>query len=95
MNLDGELALKMGVYRSSGISDVYIGVIQRIEAGKIAERARQIIGKELDIVKRIDSGDASFGMTTYRQEFEKRAEFVQRFEFNCLQLRDFKAKYNL
>ena len=44
-------------------------------------------------VRAVREGRASLGYTTHLQEIRARYEFEARFEFNCLQLADFKKKY--
>ena len=95
INLESELEKAMKVYKESGISKEAILVVEKREAEKLAEKCNILVHKELDQLKRILSGKASFGMTTQLQESQKRGEFRRRFEFNCLQLSDFRKNHNL
>lgn len=90
-NLEAELEREMNAY--VGLPEEAVHVVQKIEAGKIAKSCEDLVRLEMDICRRVDRGEASFGMMTQAQEIRARAEFRKRFEFNCLQLRDFKEKY--
>ena len=72
-----------------------LSVVIRIEAEKIAKSAKDLVMEEMAMVKEIECGQASFGMISERQEVAARSELRQRFEFNCLQLADFRKKYNV
>lgn len=93
INLEDELKKEMAVYENIGLTEKDINTIKKLEAQKIADKCLEMVLKDRDIVKKIQNGEASFGMTTERQEIEVRGRFVKRFEFNCLQLRKFKDKY--
>lgn len=92
-NLEAELERAMRVYHEAGLPEEAIVIIRKMEAQKIADSCRALVLEEMDVVKRINAGEASFGMTTERQETEARFEYITRFEFNCLQLADFRKKY--
>lgn len=93
INLEAELANAMKVY--AGLPETALAIICKMEAGKIAEHCMELVKKQMRRIADIDAGRASFGCTTQRQEIQLRGEFRKRFEFNCLQLKDFKAKYGL
>lgn len=95
INLEASLAKEMAHYDSLGLGEKEIFIIRKIEAQKLADECRELVLKERDVVKSIESGESSFGMTTKFQEIKKRGEFRKRFEFNCLQMRRFKEKYGL
>ena len=95
VDLESELGAAMKVYKESGISESALAVVEKMEAKKIAEKCNQLVHKELKTLNEIMSGKASFGMTTQLQETQKRGEFRRRFEFNCLQLSDFRKNHNI
>lgn len=95
INLVGEIQKTENWLRESGIPELAWPVVIKQEAQKLADRCKAMVMREMKTIRDIDAGVASFGYTTHRQEIEARGEFRKRFEFNCLQLRDFKAKYEL
>ena len=94
INLEEELDRAMRTYKDAGIPEQALGIIEKVEAAKIIERADKLVRKQLEVLKRIETGEASLGYTTQLQEIHARAEFHQRFEFNCYQLAVFREKYN-
>lgn len=90
-NLEAELEREMNVY--SDIHESAVAIIRKMEAKKIADSCEKLVRKEMEICKRLESGKSSFGYTTQSQEIAARGELRKRFEFNCLQLKDFKEKY--
>lgn len=94
-NLEAELEMKMEVYKDAGIPEEALKVITGIEAKKISDKGFAKVREMMAIIKRIEAGKASFGYTTEQQEYSARAEFRQRFEFNCLQLSIFCEKYSI
>lgn len=95
INLEEALEREMTVYKGAELTEEAIQVIAKLEAQKLADKCLALVMKEMKTVKDLRAGRASLGYTTERQEYKARAELVERFEFNCLQLRDFKAKYGL
>lgn len=99
INLEGDLQKIMDAYRragiSAGISEEAFRIIEHHEAKKLKAKCEQLVWVEKGILESILAGKSCFGMTTQRQEIEKQAEFRKRFEFNCLQLSDFKKNHNL
>lgn len=93
IDLEKELSASMRTYEEINFPGEALSVIQRVEAKKIADKCFALVQKEKKTIIEIEAGRASLGYTTQRQEIEARAELRKRFEFNCLQLRDFKAKY--
>lgn len=91
INLEAELADRMSIYK--GIPSEALETIRHIEAEKIAETCKVLVMKQMETVKELESGKASLGYTTKFQEVQAMHEIVERFEFNCLQLADFKKKY--
>ena len=69
--------------------------IRKIEAKKIAVELNALVHRELQVVKDVEAGKASFGMITASQEYKAKADFRKRFEFNCLQLKYFCEKYGV
>ena len=95
INLEGELAKVMKSYKEAGMPMEAMQVVEKIEAEKLSVRCKELVMKEMEVVKRINAGKASFGMTTQRQEIEQRGNYIRRFEFNCLQLADFRKNHKL
>lgn len=95
INLEEELSRTMRAYIENGMPTEALPVVEKMEAEKLAERCLNLVKKEMETVKRIESGKSSFGMTTELQEIQARADFRKRFEFNCLQLADFRKAHNI
>ena len=95
VDLEGDLHKLLDDYREVGVPEEAIKVICKAKAKEIADRCKALVLEELEVVKRIEAGEASFGMTTRRQEIEYRHDYRTRFDFNCLQLADFKKKYQI
>jgi len=96
INLEAWLEDRMEVYKDcDGVAEEAIIIIRNIEATKIADECEKMLRDDMRIIKAVNEGKATFGFTTMNQETAHRADFVERFEFNCLQLADFRKKYNL
>lgn len=95
INLAEELERAMSTYQSAELDDKALRIIEKIEAQKIAERANILVHKQMEVVKRVEAGNSSFGYTTQSQEYEARAEYRTRFEFNCLQLAMFRKQHGV
>lgn len=95
INLEGDLAHYIEEYKQLGIPEAALPTLEQMEAKKLAERGREICMRQLKVQKELDAGTATFGYTTHRQEIEARADFRNRFEFNCIQLKLFKQNHNL
>lgn len=92
-NAEEKLSSAMSVYENIGLSEDQYKAVKKLEASKIAEELNVLVHKELQVAKDIKAGKASFGMVTKSQEISAEADFIKRFEFNCLQLREFRKKY--
>ena len=95
INLEGELERTMRQYIENGMPTEALPYVEKMEAEKLATRCLDLVKKEMETVKQVESGKASFGMTTELQEIQTRADFRKRFEFNCLQLADFRKAHNI
>ena len=93
VDMEKDLSFSMKVYESLGLSEDAVSKIREIEAKKIADRVTLLVRDEMRVLMDVEAGRSSFGYTTQMQEIQARAEFHKRFEFNCLQLRDFTNKY--
>ena len=93
MNLEADLALEIKPYQAAGIPADALAVIEGMVAAQIIDRADRKCHEQMATIKRIESGEASFGHVNRSQEIRARAEFRQRFEFNCYQLSVFRKKY--
>lgn len=90
-NLEEELQHQMSIYNE--LPQEAINLLVKVEAQKIADSCKALVLEEMQTLKDLEDGKASLGYTTHNQEIRARSEFHQRFEFNCLQLADFKKKY--
>ena len=95
MNLEGDLEKEMRVYVEIGLPNEAVMKIKQMKAEEIAKRCYDAIIEDKPIVQEIINKSANFGYTTQRQESNAQYRFRTRFDFNCLQLRDFKVKYEL
>ena len=95
INLEGDLAGLLDMYREYGVPEEAIIAIKKTKAQELADACKAVVHEELGVLKRILSGESSFGYTSEFQEVRARAEYRERFDFNCLQLADFKKKYGL
>ena len=93
INLEAELERSLEIFKE--LPAEAIEMLKKIEAKKIVDKATTLAKKEMTIVKALESGEATLGYTTQIQEIHARAELRQRFEFNCLQLADFRKKYGI
>ena len=91
INLEQELAHEMEIF--SELPDEALTILKSIKAREIAEKCQERLTERMATVKAIENGEANLGYTTQGQEIKARGELVRRFEFNCLQLADFKKKY--
>ena len=93
VNLNENLNRKIETLRKNGCPENAIPIVKKIEAEKLYNEWYKILKEDMKIVKEVREGKASFGFTTYRQEYEARAKFEKRFEFNCYQLAEFKKDH--
>ena len=95
MDLEGELEYAMKRYDNLCLPEEQINVVRKYEAQKLAKKCMEIVQEQKRVLIAIRGGKAAWGYTCKWQETMHEKEYIQRFEFNCLQLRDFNAKYNL
>ena len=103
INLEKELADYVADYEKAfAVADIPEDVINRLVdayrakmAQMIADRATALCKKDMQTLLDIEAGRASWGFISKFQEVEHDREFRRRFEFNCLQLADFRKKYSL
>ena len=95
IDLEGSLKKTMQKYIDNGMPEIAIPVVEKMEAQKLIDKMTDLVHKEMETLKRVLNGEASFGMMTQAQEITARANYHKRFEFNCLQLREFKAKHSV
>lgn len=93
IDLEGTLKRTMERYIKNGMPSKAVPYVEKMEAEKLIKACTDLVRKEKAVVEEVEAGKASFGMMTYSQETQARARYRKRFEFNCLQLRDFKEKY--
>lgn len=94
INLEGELEKALAVFKGI-LTDEQIKAVEPIYAKPIAEKGHTLVLKELKTMKEVLAGEAGFGYTTKRQEIDAQYRFRTRFDFNCLQLREFKKNHNI
>ena len=95
INLEGELEREMRVLREVGLTDDQLKLVEPIYAKPIADRCHTLVLKELKTMKAVLVCEADFGYTTEHQNIEAQYRFRTRFEFNCLQLREFKKNHSI
>lgn len=95
INLEAELEREMKVLREVGLTEEQLKVVEPIYAKPIAEKCHTLVMKELKTLKAVMAGEAGWGYTTKRQDIEAEYRFRTRFDFNCLQLREFKKNHNI
>lgn len=101
MNLEGDIKKKMETYEEAlkdfpeEIREKNLAIIRKQKAKAMAETTTAKLKETMAMIKRIKAGKASLGYTTWNQEYSAMRELVDRFEFNCLQLADFRKKYSV
>ena len=95
VDMFGELKRVMEDYKSYGMPELALPIVEKMEAEKIALRVKELVYDEMRVVRGLKNGTCSLGYTTQLQEIRARAEYVKRFEFNCLQFRDFCKAYKI
>ena len=95
VDLEGDLAAYMKTYEAAGLPAPVLELLRQQEAQCLADKMAALVHEEMRVIREVEASRASFGYTTYSQEYRKRFEYRTRFEFNCLQLADFRKKYNL
>lgn len=99
INLDRELTDKLESYKEAFKEMPEDAAAQALEVIKaqivkqIIEATTKLVLEEMAVVENIEAGKASFGYTTEVQEVKAKNDFRTRFEFNCLQLADFKKAH--
>lgn len=93
IDLFGSLEKTMQRYRESGMPEEAMPIIEKIEAKALVDECMKIVRRQLTTLKDIEAGKASLGYTTANQETHARCRLRTRFDFNCLQLSDFRKKY--
>lgn len=95
VDLESDLADYMDPYQAAGIPAPVLDVLRHQKAQCLADEMDTLVREEMRVIRDVEAGRASFGYTTYSQEYKARFEYRTRFEFNCLQLADFRRKYKL
>lgn len=92
MNLDRELK-----WRTDGMNDVLdaenLKRAMKVVAKLIADEAEAELRKTMKMVQDLEAGRSSLGYTHELQEVAEMARLRRMFEFDCLQLRDFREKW--
>ncbi len=94
INLEAELKKELDVFNGV-LTEEQIKKVEPIYARQIADKCHRLVMKELQTLKEVMSGNASWGYVVKRQNIEAGREFRVRFDFNCLQLREFKKAHNI
>lgn len=97
MNLEEDLETLVKPYLSLQLEyrEQALEVIRREMAKRVCNVAKVDLLKTRDMVTELKSGKASLGNISRRDEIREMHDLVQRFEFNCLQLADFRKKYGV
>ena len=95
INLEQDLENSLSIYKDVELLADALEILRKTEAKKIVQKCKELVYKEMALLKNLDAGKASLGYTTEIQEIRARTELRQRFEFNCYQLAQFKKKYDL
>lgn len=95
INMEAEFQDAMKVYYSINLSEDAMYVVTKIEAKKIADKSEKKIREHMKMIKDIMSGKVTLGYRTYGQDISNLRKLRERFEFNCLQLKDFRKKYEV
>lgn len=90
MNLESELENEIKIF-----DDETKEMIKNIYAKRIYDKAISKLCERCAMIDNIENGVMSLGYTTKSQEVHEMHRIIQRFEFNCLQARDFKHKYEI
>ena len=90
MNLEYALDYKLKIFESDVAEKLRV-----IYANEIYTSAIKHLKDTMITIQDIQSGKTSLGYTTKSQEISEMRRMIQRFEFNCLQARDFKEKYSI
>lgn len=91
MNLEEELEYSLKPYAE--LPKEVIDALIPIKAKEIADKATEALKATMEIVKGIQEGTKSLGYNSRSQEAKETHRYITRFEFNCIQLADFKKKY--
>lgn len=94
-NLEGSLQRELKCYKDADLPEEAMKVVETMEAKRIADECHDLVMSELNTIKKLEAGTTSLGYTTQSQEIHARAELRKRFDFNCLQLREFKKAHNI
>ncbi len=101
MNLEADLETKMetAARRLADLprefAEKALETTRNMMAKEIAYSALKAVHEEMAMVKRVESGESVMGYSCKIQETQAREEARIRFEFNCLQLADFRKKYRV
>lgn len=95
INLEADLGRELAVLKEAGLSEEQIKMVEHIYSKPIADKCHILVMKELNTLKAVMTGEAAWGYTTKRQDIEAEYKFRTRFEFNCLQLKEFKKTHNI
>ena len=88
MNLESELENEIKIFDEETKE-----MIKSIYANRIYENAISKLCERCAMIDDIEMGFASLGYTNKTQEVHEMHRIIQRFEFNCIQAKDFKKKY--
>lgn len=93
-NLEAELDKALEPLKGI-VDERYMKDVAKMYAKQIADSCTQLCLKDMRTIKDVEAGRSSFGFTNTSQKVIYTYEFKKRFEFNCLQLRDFRNKYGI
>ncbi len=86
MNLEAQLDSMVATMKGT-LTPEQFAIVKKGIAAEVAAKAQAKLKEDHKVVKRIINGEAHIDL-----EFN---EYRERFEFNCIQLREFKKKYGV
>lgn len=97
MNLEEELEHRTRIYKSIDIPEdakrQVLDIMSKKYAEEIIAKAEAELQETADMINRIENGEATLGYTTQTQENRAMYRLVTHYEFNCIQLADFKREH--
>ncbi len=95
IDLEADLEQSINFLDGTDLPEEAIEKVKAVYAKKIAEKFKEELIKRMQVIKNVESGNASFGYVTEAQEVKARFEYRRYFEFGCYYLAVFKKKYNI
>ena len=97
MNLEEELEHRTRIYKTIDIPEdakqQVLDIMSKKYAEEIIAKAEAELQETADMINRIENGEATLGYTTQTQENRAMYRLVTQYEFNCIQLDDFRREH--